>query len=104
MRRDLPADAQGLLLPDGDHGLGEPAGTLLAALETLDAGFCIAALEEALERYQAPQIFNSDQRSQFTCEGFTSVLRDRDILISIDGRGRWLDNVFIESVKTRRST
>jgi len=63
---------------------------------TLDAGFCIAALEEALERYQTPQIFNTDQGSQFTCEGFTSVLHDHDVAISMDGRGRWLDNVFIE--------
>ena len=63
---------------------------------TLDAGFCIEALEEALERYDAPQIFNTDQGSQFTCEGFTSVLAAHGVAISMDGRGRWLDNVFIE--------
>ena len=63
---------------------------------TLDAGFCIEALEEALQRYDAPQIFNSDQGAQFTCEGFTSVLADHGVQISMDGRGRWLDNVFIE--------
>lgn len=63
---------------------------------TLDAAFCIAALAEALERYDAPEIFNSDQGSQFTCEGFTSVLADHGVQISMDGRGRWLDNVFIE--------
>lgn len=63
---------------------------------TLDASFCIEALEEALERYDAPQIFNTDQGSQFTCEGFTSVLTDHKVAISMDGRGRWLDNVFIE--------
>ena len=63
---------------------------------TLDASFCVEALEEALERYEAPQIFNTDQGSQFTCEDFTSVLRDHGVAISMDGRGRWLDNVFIE--------
>jgi putative transposase len=63
---------------------------------TLDASFCIEALEEALERFDAPEIFNSDQGSQFTSEGFTSLLASRGIRISMDGRGRWLDNVFIE--------
>jgi putative transposase len=63
---------------------------------TLDASFCIEALQEALERHQAPEIFNTDQGSQFTCEGFTSVLADHGVAISMDGRGRWLDNVFIE--------
>jgi len=63
---------------------------------TLDADFCIEALEEALERYDAPEILNSDQGAQFTCEGFTSVLAGHGVAISMDGRGRWLDNVFIE--------
>ena len=63
---------------------------------TLDAAFCIEALEEALARYDAPEVFNTDQGSQFTGEGFTSVLADHGIAISMDGRGRWLDNVFIE--------
>jgi putative transposase len=63
---------------------------------TLDAGFCIEALEEALARYDAPQIFNTDQGCQFTCEGFTSLLQEAGVAISMDGRGRWMDNVFIE--------
>lgn len=63
---------------------------------TLDAAFCVEALEEALARYEAPEIFNSDQGAQFTCEGFTSVLAGHGVQISMDGRGRWLDNVFIE--------
>lgn len=63
---------------------------------TLDASFCIEALEEALERYEAPDIFNTDQGSQFTSEGFTGVLLSAGISISMDGRGRWMDNVFIE--------
>ena len=62
----------------------------------MDASFCTKALEEALERYDAPEIFNSDQGSQFTCEGFTRVPRDHGVAISMDGRGRWLDNVLIE--------
>jgi putative transposase len=63
---------------------------------TLDASFCIEAVEEALGRYGAPEIMNTDQGSQFTSEGFTSVLQAHDVAISMDGRGRWLDNVFIE--------
>jgi putative transposase len=63
---------------------------------TLDASFCIEALEEALERYQAPEIFNTDQGSQFTSEGFTGILASHGVAISMDGRGRWMDNVFIE--------
>lgn len=63
---------------------------------TLDASFCIDALEEALERYGAPEIFNTDQGSQFTSEGFTGMLASHGVAISMDGRGRWMDNVFIE--------
>jgi len=63
---------------------------------TLDASFCIEALEEALQRYQAPEIFNTDQGSQFTSEGFTDALLSCGVAISMDGRGRWMDNVFIE--------
>ena len=63
---------------------------------TLDASFCIEALEEALERYPAPEIFNTDQGAQFTSEGFTGVLLSHGVSISMDGRGRWMDNVFIE--------
>lgn len=63
---------------------------------TLDTSFCLAALEEAIERYGCPEIFNSDQGSQFTSEAFTSKLKDHGIRISMDGRGRWRDNIFIE--------
>jgi len=63
---------------------------------TLDASFCIEALEEALDRHGAPEIMNTDQGSQFTSEGFTSLLQAHEVKISMDGRGRWLDNVFIE--------
>jgi putative transposase len=63
---------------------------------TLDASFCTEALEEALDGYEAPEIFNTDQGSQFTSEGFTSLLTSRGIKVSMDSRGRWMDNVFIE--------
>ena len=63
---------------------------------TMDADFCIEALEEALARFGRPEIFNTDQGSQFTSPRFTGVLRDAGVRISMDGRGRWMDNVFIE--------
>ena len=63
---------------------------------TLDAHFCVEALHEALERYGPPEIFNSDQGSQFTSVDFTDVLQEAGIRISMDGKGRWMDNVFIE--------
>ena len=62
----------------------------------MDTDFCVAALEDALAKYGKPDIFNTDQGSQFTSFAFTNVLRDNGIRISMDGRGRWLDNVFIE--------
>jgi len=63
---------------------------------TLDPDFCVEALQEALDGYGAPEIFNTDQGAQFTSEAFTDVLRASEITISMDGKGRWLDNVFIE--------
>ena len=63
---------------------------------TLDPSFCIEALEEALKNYGTPEIFNTDQGSQFTSEAFTGILNARGIRISMDGKGRWMDNVFIE--------
>jgi putative transposase len=63
---------------------------------TLDVSFCVSALEEALARFGRPEIFNTDQGSQFTSAAFTGVLASAGIRISMDGRGRWMDNVFIE--------
>ena len=63
---------------------------------TLDADFCVEALEEALSLHDKPEIFNTDQGCQFTSESFTSVLHREQIKISMDGKGRWMDNVFIE--------
>jgi len=63
---------------------------------TLDVSFCTEALEEAIMRHGIPEIFNSDQGSQFTSEAFTGILNTHGISISMDGRGRWMDNVFVE--------
>ena len=63
---------------------------------TLDSSFCVDALEAALVRYGTPEIFNTDQGAQFTSEAFTDVLKAHEISISMDGRGRWLDNVLVE--------
>ena len=63
---------------------------------SLDADFCIEALEEALVNHGKPEIFNSDQGCQFTSEAFTDVLKAHSIQISMDGKGRWMDNVFVE--------
>ena len=63
---------------------------------TLDADFCVSALREALGRFGAPGIFNTDQGCQFTSEAFVQLLKEANVKISMDGRGRWMDNVFIE--------
>jgi len=63
---------------------------------TLDTDFCIDALEEALQRFGTPEIFNTDQGSQFTSTAFTDVLKNNGIDISTDGKSRWVDNVFVE--------
>ncbi len=63
---------------------------------TLDTEACVAALEEALLRYGTPEIFNTDQGAQYTSEAFTAVLRAHGVSISMDGKGRWVDNVFVE--------
>lgn len=63
---------------------------------TLEADFCIEAVEEALAVHGKPEIFNSDQGSQFTSDDFTDMLKDAKVKISMDGKGRWMDNVFVE--------
>jgi putative transposase len=63
---------------------------------TLDGTFCLTALEGALERYGQPEIFNTDQGVQFTADAFTGRLKDVEVKISMDGRGRFVDNIFIE--------
>jgi putative transposase len=63
---------------------------------TMDSNFCVEALEEALAHYEHPEIFNTDQGSQFTSEDFTDVLKSHNIQISMDGKRRWIDNVMVE--------
>jgi putative transposase len=63
---------------------------------TMDVRFCVSALEEAIARFGKPEIFNTDQGSQFTSAEFTGTLNAAGIRISMDGKGRWMDNVFIE--------
>jgi putative transposase len=63
---------------------------------TMETSFCVEAVQEALEKHGSPDIFNTDQGSQFTAHAFTSVLLDRGIAISMDGKGAWRDNVFVE--------
>jgi len=62
----------------------------------MDAGFCIEALNEALTRHGKPEIFNTDQGSQFTSQAFTGLLLDQGVQVSMDGKGRYLDNIFVE--------
>jgi putative transposase len=61
----------------------------------MDADFCVAALEEAISQFGTPEMFNTDQGLQFTSFAFINTLREAGIHISMDGRGRWMDNVFI---------
>ena len=63
---------------------------------TMESDFCVEALEEAIHNYGCPEIFNTDQGSQFTSDAFTGVLKSNEIQISMDGRGRFQDNIFIE--------
>jgi len=63
---------------------------------SMESDFCVDALEEALSRYECPDIFNTDQGAQFTSEAFTDTLKEAGIDISMDGKGRWIDNVFVE--------
>jgi putative transposase len=63
---------------------------------TLEADFCVEALEDAITVHGAPETFNTDQGSQFTSEAFTRVLENHNVQISMDGKGRWMDNVFVE--------
>ena len=63
---------------------------------TLEADFCVQALETAIQDYGCPQIFNTDQGAQFTSDAFTGVLKEHDIQISMDGKGCYRDNIFVE--------
>ncbi|EQD30428.1 Integrase catalytic region, partial [mine drainage metagenome] len=63
---------------------------------TLDLSFCLDVLQEALRKYGVPEIFNTDQGSHFTADGWVSILKEHGVQISMDGKGRALDNVYVE--------
>ena len=63
---------------------------------TLESDFCVAALEDALVQYGAPEICNTDQGCQFTSFGFVGLLQDNQVKVSMDGRGQWRDNIMVE--------
>ncbi|MDQ6970945.1 MAG: DDE-type integrase/transposase/recombinase [Mariprofundus sp.] len=63
---------------------------------TMETDFCINAVKSAIRRHGKPEVFKSDQGAQYTGRGFTDILKENDIKISMDGKGRWMDNVFIE--------
>ena len=65
---------------------------------TMETSFCIEAIDEAIQKHGRPEIFNTDQGSQFTSEAFTGRLQKEGIKISMDGKGRWRDNVFVERI------
>ena len=94
---DLPAHGPGVPLPGGSEGLVQPVRAGLASVQHSGAGFCAEALEEALGQGQH-QVFNTDQGSQFTSWEFTQVLQERGVKISMDGKGRSQDNIFVEQL------
>ena len=82
--------------PSGSNGLVQPVrGGRETVHNTLGAGFCSEALEEALGKGK-PEVFNTDQGSQFTSWGFTQVLQNRGVRTRMDGKGRYQDNIFVE--------
>ena len=108
--RDLPVDearSGGRLILVHSYGarlclsrrggrLVQPPGSRLASVDQHGGRFCVEALEEALAKHGKPEIFNTDQGSQFTSAEFTGVLLENGIAISMDGKGSWRDNVFLE--------
>ena len=94
-RHHLRAAASRVFVPRGGDGLVQPLRAELRLSNTLTGDFCMEALDEALTQTK-PEIFNSDQGSQYTAEAFTSRLEAAGVAISMDGRGRAIDNVFVE--------
>jgi len=95
-RHNLHSDRARVPLPRGGDRLASRAVLAWRLSNTMDVSFCVSALEEAMARFGRPEIFNTDQGSQFTSAAFTGTLAASGIKISMDGRGRWMDNVFIE--------
>ena len=85
-----------LCLSDGSNGLGKPLCAVLEVSVTMDDDFCVNALKSALRKHQTPVIFNTDQGAQYTGKAFTGTLKYHGVQISMDGKGRCMDNIFIE--------
>src|SRR5437868_6899414 len=96
LRRYLHPDGQGFLYLVVIMDWVSRAVLAWRVSNTLGADFCVEALEEALLRYGRPEIFNTDQGSQFTSDDFTGTLKRHGITISMDGKGRCMDNIFVE--------
>jgi len=89
-------DGQRVCVSGGGDGLGQPAGAGVALSITMETDFCVDALREAMDRHGCPEIFNTDQGVQFTSAAFLDELSSQSVRISMDGKGRFLDNIFIE--------
>ena len=89
----LHPHGEGLPVPGGHHGWHSRHVLAWKLSNTMDTSFCVAALEEALGKGR-PEIFNTDQGSQFTSEAFTQTLQEQRVQVSMDGKGRYLDNIF----------
>ena len=90
------SDGARLRLSRRGAGLGDTSCSVVAAVDHDGRAFCVETLEDALARHGRPEIFNTDQGSQFTGVAFTSLLASHGIAISMDGKGAWRDNVFVE--------
>ena len=98
-RRAIEAALEGEMTHHLSYPPHNPSGrkTLARWLSnTLDAAFCVETMQKAIARCGAPKVFNTDQGAQFTSEAFTGVLKAHGVRISMDGKGRWLDNVYVE--------
>ncbi|GLT08391.1 hypothetical protein GCM10007928_06220 [Sulfitobacter porphyrae] len=95
----VPADAAWVPVFGGDHDWHTRKVLAWRISNTLEADFCVDALNEAIARFGLPEIMNSDQGSQFTSFAWTSRLRRSGVRISMDGKGRFLDNIFVERLR-----
>jgi transposase InsO family protein len=96
IKNNLHSSGSRLCLFDCINGF---AGTHVLSWEvsvTMDDEFCVNALKSALRKHQSPEIFNTDQRTQFTGKAFTGALKDHGVQISMDGKGKRMDNIFLE--------
>jgi putative transposase len=97
IRYHLHSAGSWLCISDCSNGLGQPRYVLSWEVSvTMDDDFCVNALKSALRKHQTPEIFNTDQGAQYTGKAFTGTLKNHGVQISMDGKGRCMDNIFIE--------